>query len=243
MICKLCHSEAELQNSHIISEFQYKPLYDTKHRFQVISVNPEQKERVEQKGFREKLLCLPCETKLSRWESYAKKVIFEDETHLIGRTGNFVRLGGISYREFKLYLLSLLWRMGISGLEIFSQVYLGPYEEKLRVHLIEENPGLPSEYPCFITGVLLGGRFEPGWISPPERIKVNGTFCYRMIISGVLYSFFVTERALAFDAGQVAINEEGNFLMTIEHAENIKFLREYLMQQSKAIHEREAAKK
>jgi hypothetical protein len=92
MICKLCHSEAELQNSHVISEFQYKPLYDAKHRFHVISINPEQKERFEQKGFREKLLCLPCETKLSRWEAYAKKVIFEDETHLVGRQGQFIRL-------------------------------------------------------------------------------------------------------------------------------------------------------
>ena len=241
MTCKLCHSEAELQNSHIISEFQYEPLYDEKHRFSVISVNPEQKDYYEQKGFREKLLCLPCETKLSRWESYAKKVIFEDEARLVGRDETFVRLGGISYHEFKLYLLSLLWRMSVSSLKYFSRVSLGPYEEKLRIRLLHETPGLTTDYPCIITAVLFQGRFEPGWIIPPDRIRYDGAYCYRVLISGILFTFIVTERPLPFDAGQVAINEQGNFLMTIDHLENIKFLREQLKQHIKALHERRKA--
>jgi len=243
MICKLCHSEAELQNSHVISEFQYKPLYDDKHRFHVISVNPEQKEHFEQKGFRENLLCLQCETKLSRWESYAKKVIFEDETHLIGRTGNFIRLGGISYHEFKLYLLSLLWRMGVSKLKHFSEVSLGPYEEKLRVLLLNEDPGLASDYPCVITAVLFQGHFEAAWIIPPGRIKVNGVHCYRVVISGILYMFWVTKKPLAIDASQIAVNEQGNFLMVVERLENIEFLRELVLQHSKALNERSKAEK
>ena len=57
MICRLCLVESELQDSHIISEFQYKPLYDEKHRFFVISSDPRKNDFYEQKGFREKLLC------------------------------------------------------------------------------------------------------------------------------------------------------------------------------------------
>jgi hypothetical protein len=238
MTCKLCRSEADLQNSHVISEFQYEPLYDEKHRFHVISVNPEQKERFEQKGFREKLLCSACETKLSRWEAYAKKVIFGEEAHLISRVGEFVRVGGVSYREFKLYLLSLLWRMSISSLKYFSDVSLGPYEEKLRIRLFNEDPGLPTDYPCFITAVLFQGRFESSWIIPPDRINYQGIHCYRVLISGILYTFFITEKPLPFDAGQVAINEQGNFLMAVSRLEDIKFLWEVVMRHSKALNER-----
>ena len=238
MSCKLCHAERELQNSHIIPEFQFKPLYDKKHRFFVISSDSKKEDFWEQKGFREKLLCLPCETKLSRWESYAKRVIFGEETYLISREGEFVRLGGVSYREFKLYLLSLLWRMSISSLRYFSDVSLGPYEEKLRVSLLNEDPGSPADYPCFITAVLLRGRFEASWIIPPEHIRVHGVHCYRMVISGILYTFWVTNKPLVIDASQIAINEQGNFLMTVEHLEKIEFLREQVMQHSKALNER-----
>lgn len=240
MICKLCHAEAELKNSHIISEFQYKPLYDEKHRFCVVSIDPKQKEYFEQKGFREELLCGSCETKLSRWESYAKKVIFGEEAFFENRIGRHVLLGGISYLEFKLYLLSLLWRMSVSKLKHFSEVSLGPYEEKIRLHLLNEDPGCATDYPCLITAVLFQGSFETGWIIPPTLVKVNGVHCYQVVISGILFTFWVTKKPLAIDAKLVAINEKGNFLLAVEHIENIEFLRELVSRHSKAMKERAA---
>ena len=243
MICKLCHKEAELQNSHIIPEFQYKPLYDEKHRFQVISANPEKREYYEQKGFREKLLCPSCETKISRWESYANKVIFGDEAQIIEKTDGFIRLGNISYVEFKLFLLSLLWRMGVSTLKNFSAVQLGPYEEKLRLHLLNEDPGLASDYPCFITAVLFRGRFYADWIIPPDLIRYNEAHCYRTLISGVLYTFLVTEKTLPIGAQQIAISKQGNFSMIVDRVENIEFLRKFVSQFSKALNERKEDKK
>jgi hypothetical protein len=76
------------------------------------------------------------------------------------------------------------------------------------------------------------------WIIPPDRIKYNGAHCYRILIAGILYTFIVTEKPLPIDAGQIAINEQGNFLMTIDCLENIEFLREQVTQHSKALNER-----
>ena len=183
MKCKLCHLEAELRNSHVIPEFHYVPLYDKKHRFCVISTSSKNKERMEQKGLREKLLCDKCEQRLSRWEGYAKKVIFDDKSFPVSKNGNVVRIGGIKYKEFKLYLLSLVWRMGVSSLDAFSQVSLGPYEEKLRAALLNEDPGPSSHYPVLLTAVLFEKKFRQEWILPPELVSVGSRHCYRFILA------------------------------------------------------------
>ena len=235
MQCKLCHLEAELRNSHVIPEFHYVPLYDKKHRFHIISTNLEKKEGIEQKGIREKLLCDKCEQRLSRWESYAKKVIFDEESFLVGRNGNIIRIGGIKYKEFKLYLLSLIWRMGISSLDAFSEVSLGPYEEKLRTALLNENPGSSAHYPVLLTAVLFEKKFRQEWILPPELVKVGNKHCYRFLLSGVLYSFFVTDKKFLFDVSKASINEDGTFLMNVEHLENIPFLLDRVIAHSKVL--------
>jgi len=43
MKCKICCQQKELRDSHIIPEFFYKPMYDDKHRFNVIPLSVGQK--------------------------------------------------------------------------------------------------------------------------------------------------------------------------------------------------------
>jgi len=71
-ICKLCKKEAELRYSHILPEFLYSGVYDELHR--TLEITPDD-ERTIQKGIREYLLCQKCETKLSRYETYAAKLL------------------------------------------------------------------------------------------------------------------------------------------------------------------------
>ena len=58
--CRLCLEEATLCNSHILSEFFYKPMYDEKHRALKFTREPYNRKYI-QKGFREYLLCEKCE--------------------------------------------------------------------------------------------------------------------------------------------------------------------------------------
>lgn len=53
MNCAICKDNSDLKNSHIIPEFFYKPLYDEKHRINVIPLSQEQKRKYKQKGHRE----------------------------------------------------------------------------------------------------------------------------------------------------------------------------------------------
>ena len=53
MPCALCHEERDIRNSHIIPEFLYEPLYDEKHRLQLLSIIPSQGNSFKQKGLKE----------------------------------------------------------------------------------------------------------------------------------------------------------------------------------------------
>ncbi|HTZ21347.1 MAG TPA: hypothetical protein VMC06_10735, partial [Opitutaceae bacterium] len=190
-ICKLCLETQPLLNSHIIPEFQYRPLYDNLHRFTTISSDPKTTSKFVQKGIRERLLCANCEQKLSVWERYSAGVIFSNNAQLVQRVPEGYILGGVKYPEFRLFLLSLLWRMGASTVPMFSMVQLGEHEEKLRLMVLNEQPGDWGQYPCFLTGLTLGGKFYPDWMHQPDIVATeDGTTC-RVVIGGILYFFFL----------------------------------------------------
>ena len=131
----------------MIPEFHYVPCYDEKHRFFRLSTAGPKHQKHDQKGYREYLLCQKCETKLSVWEGYAKHILTEDGLHVIDRNEFGFVLGGADYVRFKLYGMSLIWRMGVSSLDMFSQVRLGPHEARLRKALLREDPLEPTSIP------------------------------------------------------------------------------------------------
>jgi hypothetical protein len=56
----------------VVPEFDYKPLYDAKHRAMQLEVE-RAGARFLQKGYREPLLCEECEGRLSVFERYAAR--------------------------------------------------------------------------------------------------------------------------------------------------------------------------
>jgi hypothetical protein len=68
--CRLCQNTSiELQRSHIIPEFCYTRVYTSQHKIKAFSIKEENDLEIEQKGYREYLLCSECELKISKWES------------------------------------------------------------------------------------------------------------------------------------------------------------------------------
>jgi len=120
MICKLCLLEKDIVNSHIIPKFFYKSLYDKKlHRFHVLSTDPRITKKYDQKGMRQKLLCEDCEQKISKYERYVNHIINGGIEVWVGDKGACIEAAGIDYTKYKLCLLSILWRAGISTLPFF----------------------------------------------------------------------------------------------------------------------------
>ena len=145
VVCALCTVNGDLQNSHIIPEFFYKLTYDAKpRRFHVVSATPSERESFEQKGLRERLLCRACEQEFGRWESYAKSALIDAKGVTITRHKDRITFHNLDYRQFRLFQLSLLWRMGVSTLPFFKDVALGPHEEKLRLALMRRTPSSPT---------------------------------------------------------------------------------------------------
>lgn len=182
MKCALCQLGKPLHNSHIIPEFFYKLIYDNLHRFHVISTDSSKPETFGQKGVREKLLCNACEQKFGRWEKYAKEAFAEGRGIKIVRHNKHFKLENLDYRRFRLFLLSLLWRMGVSELDFFSLTDLGDkHLEKLRIALLNEDPLEPQQYPCLMSIVKIKGTVHMDWISQPMHHKSKDG--YRLVVT------------------------------------------------------------
>ena len=202
MKCKLCHNENALCNSHIVPEFLFKTLY-SKEKHQFVQVDGTPKVRKWQKGFREKLLCRDCEDKLNKWETYAAQVLFGGAEISFERMNNFIIMRGIEYTRFKLFQLSLIWRAGASTLRQYSNVNLGPHEEKLRSMIEKENPGKPSDYGCLLIFTPSYFEITSKMLMLAQETRFDGHRCYMFLLSGVTWVFFVSSHT-----GQLLYNDK-----------------------------------
>lgn len=224
-VCALCRANGDLLNSHIIPEFFYRLVYDPKpRRFHVISAIASEPEYYEQKGLRERLLCKDCEQKLGRWENYAKQAFVDGRALQITQQKDGVVLSNLDYKPFKLFLLSLLWRMSVSKLDFFKEVRLGPYEEKIRLALINEDPLQPEQCACSMVVVQLSGKTYSDWIVEPTLARVGGRHVYSLVITGILFNFHVGEQPLHQSIKTQVLNERGEMAVPVMEMRDIPFL-------------------
>lgn len=243
MSCALCQSNSPLQNSHVIPEFFYAELYDKSHRFHTVPFDAAEPERFKQKGIYEKLLCKACEQKFSVWEKYAKEAFCQGIGIQIEQAGPLLKLSNLDYPKFRLFLLSLLWRMGVSSLHFFSLVNLGSRHEKnLRLALLNEDPLEPLQYPCLMT-VVHDKKLPPHWISQPMHMKSDGKHCYCVVINGMLFQFYVTSHSLPAIFADACISKKNEMRIVISEIQEIPFLAKYRSELSNGILSRRHLKK
>jgi len=189
--CRLCLNKRDLKNSHIIPEFFYQPLYDKKHRLLVLSTKKKRPRPMEQKGVRERLLCGDCETKLSRWETYAAKVL----TNIIipnHDTEPFITVGDIDYRKFKLFELSVLWRVSVASHDIFKEIDLGPHEERIRSFMHKESTPQADDYGSMKFAIIDDGGIQLDFIYQAQYKYIEGYRVVFLIFGGYVWLFFVS---------------------------------------------------
>lgn len=191
MTCRLCLQACKLCDSHIVPEFLYRTLYSKeKHNFVQLSGPP--KVRKWQKGFREKLLCRNCEAKLNKWETYAAQVMLGGTEIGLEKLQDTIMVLDVDYAKFKLFQLSVIWRAGASGLQQFSNVNLGPHEEKLRCMIEKDDPGAPADYGCLIIFTPTYFDLTSQMMMLPQETKFDGHRCYIFLMAGMTWVFFVS---------------------------------------------------
>jgi hypothetical protein len=230
--CALCLQERRLRNSHIIPEFLYKALYDDKHRFHVLTKLPDQKDRIEQKGAREPLLCGECERRLSSYERYTSLLFKGGIEFGFRRERNILHLSRIDYRQFKLFQLSILWRASVSGLPFFQKVDLGPHEEKLRKLVLAGDPAAADRYPCLMWGLQLEPGKAVSLMTPPEKQRIHGKTHYIFVFGGFLWDFLVSNKPAGHPISMLTLQESGKAIIQVRHIRELHGLREFMREYS-----------
>lgn len=225
MQCRLCLSEVgALRKSHIIPECLYKEVYDEKHRFASISNGNYQNLKIEQLGYREKLLCGGCENKLSRWENDTKRHFVDiskgsSNVLTISKISERYRLvEGIYHYSFKMCMLSILWRMSISSHEIFCGYDLGPYEERLRRIIYQELSLSTFDYPIFVKEVSLNGTHYPDLITCIGKGRIGDHISQSFIVYGYLIDIIVSKSSLNMKYEALVLSDKNRLVIgKVEH--------------------------
>ena len=227
MACALCGEDKQLRDSHIIPEFVFKQLYDTKHRFHVLSTLPKRARPLEQKGIREPLLCDDCEQRFSVNERYARGVLLGGTEITVRHRGQYLELSNLDYNRFKLFQMSILWRASVAKHTLFSRVKLGPHEQALQKMLLEENPGTQQQYSCLVMGLKSENGIQKDFIDQPTRLRIDGRIAYRFIFAGFMWVYYVSSQGLPAALRQIILNEAGEMKVWIGRFEDIGYLRDF----------------
>jgi len=221
MKCHLCYREKKWQESHIIPEFFYRPIYDHKHRVFIFSPEPTDKTKYEQKGIREKLLCWDCEQILNQYETYARELFYGKHEIQISEDSEKYILGNIDYRKFKLFQMSLLWRMSISTKRYFSEVDIGVHNNIISNLLFAGNPGKSYNYGCLMTVCLIEIKdIKPEVIATPFSTRIDNHKCYVFLLGGCSWVFIVSNHAQSFPHKEAFLKEDGDLKIYKGNAKN-----------------------
>lgn len=107
-----------------------------------------------------------------------------------------IQVEGVDYNRLKLFLLSLLWRMGASRLYFFREVELGPHQERLRRMLVQDDPGEPDQYACQMWLIEAYGRLLTDWQSQPRIFRHESKTFYRLFTTGFRLEFCVSNQRI-----------------------------------------------
>ncbi len=215
-ICKLCHKEDLLCESHIIPEYFFTGMYDEKHTALALSALPYSEGRI-RKGFYDRLLCASCEHFLnSEFETYAIGVWqsqFPGEDH-----GSGYVMRGLDYTRFKLFHLSVLWRASVSNRNTFRNVRLGPHEEVIRKMILDKNPGRDDQYTFYGNYQTFEGD-SITYVTEPGPARMEGHKVYVFDFGSCIWRYIVSSHPIG-EIGPFCFNSQGILLLPKKDIKN-----------------------
>jgi hypothetical protein len=213
--CALCREPAVLRRSHIVPELLHRPIYDDKHQLEVVRCEAVRATTL-RKGLRERLLCDACEHRIKKFEDYFAASWYSNPACSRAMSADLTISAQFEYGLLKLFVLSILWRASASRLPDFSEVNLGPHQERMRRQLLDEGPGPADEYPIY-AGLIYDLATQRRWdnvLLPPVRIKVESRWAYRMVFGGASWTVVVSGRG-PLTSDSMALKEDGRIGLTV----------------------------
>jgi hypothetical protein len=102
---------------------------------------------------------------------------------------------GLSYEKFRLFLLSILWRLLIC--KIFGTPAIDKEEvERLRKAIYNEDPLQYDDFGCTMQAIMLTrNRLATRLILPPYSDTKEGKLVIQMLIDEFLYTYFIDSKS------------------------------------------------
>lgn len=134
----------------------------------------------------ESFLCSRCTQRFEQLDAYGAEVWRHISEDLTGTQHDAFSLRPVDDRLVRLWLLSLLWRMGAS--QALSMVDLGDDEAVVRGLLNDSNPGQPEQYPVACIALSAEGK-RVQFFFPPRWDLFDGKRVLSIVLQGVLFNF------------------------------------------------------
>jgi hypothetical protein len=173
---------------------------------------------------REYLLCASCDNQFGKHEDYAKYLLYGGRLPVadVENTDTHAVCEHVDYRAFKLFQMSILWRAGITSLPFFAQVTLDSHAETLRSMLLAGDPGPSQQYGCAMMA-LLDGHEICDMVRTPDRIEMEEEDCFRFIMGGFLWLFFLSQPTGDNPMSHLFIQENGRMCLLKDDIRNLEF--------------------
>jgi hypothetical protein len=229
--CHLCLQHTNLRESHVVPKFLWKGsgLIGKHKMFESVSTShPHLSKANHQDGFKERLLCHSCEQKIGTLESYARKYLFAPTGPLRKRQMTETVLTGLDYRKFKLFQISLLWRMGISTLPYYAHVRLCEHADIMRKMLLCSDPGPSWQYGCTATILKYGAHQLSSLFAQPQRLMIENVTFFVCVISGINFFMHASSVPPSRDICQCFLSESGQWILFLDDIRNFGYLRPQL---------------
>jgi hypothetical protein len=187
MRCQLCHRDRALIEAHILPRAFFEAYERGGRSPKLLSNVPGEWPKKLPIGFYDKhILCASCDCRLGVWDQYGINLFlhrlsdFQPAYH----NGALVALTLPTYDHdrLKLFIISVLWRAGLSTLPAMRKVTLGPYGREARRLILAASPGAPDTFSVVLSVFTQGS--PPGIASAPImdpfRERWNGINAYRL---------------------------------------------------------------
>ncbi len=155
------------------------------------------------------MLCSDCEQHISKYENYARKVLFGGVSIAVQNEGSGIVVSEIDYKLFKLFQLSVLWRASVSKHKMFKDIDLGPHEKVIRQMIISDAPGTEQKYCCVMMGIKYGEDAISSFIDQPEKRRLDGHIVYRFIFGSIAWIYFATSHSVPKLVSEFILTKSG----------------------------------
>lgn len=152
MTCRFCRQRTDFIDAHVIPAGIFRRLDDEGSVPRLLAGNEREYPKRSPTGIYDPtILCAGCEPTFGPWDHYAQEILTPTPlgTPQIERgqlAGFELDQSRWDYETLKLFFLSLAWRASVSTHRFYSDISLGPFEDRVRTMLIDGDPGNSQEH-------------------------------------------------------------------------------------------------